>query len=412
MRSQSKRGWIWSRGQTDKDEFTITVRFRVSGQGKRLFGDGFALWLTQDAYHKDGSLHGYTDKFTGFGVIFDTFVNTEPGHVHKDISLVVNDGQQSKASPHGGINDPQASGCDADFRYFEGRDDFNAAQARSAARIHYDSRLKAVTVEVDAKNTGEWVKCIEQVPVALPDGWHKSAHIGLTGTTGQLADNHDVVSLQVIEGNGVAKDPSSTDDAPAMISTGQPRFDNAARTAAISEAAKVKAEMMEFHHELEHHMDRIYDGLKNTIKKLEEAEKKVESRVAGLEARVTAKVAETVDRELSTKVDAKIGEHVGSSVQRRIDDAVTTAKRGMDASLTTAKDLGDRMQRQMDDFRVLANTASGSNWSTLAWVVVVVLGLIIIGGAVYGIMVCARIGDSRRRNILPNFSGGSKDHFL
>jgi mannose-binding lectin 2 len=399
----------------DKDEFTITVRFRVSGQGKRLFGDGFALWVSQDAYHKDGPLHGYVDKFTGFGIIFDTFVNTDPGHVHKDISLVVNDGQQAKAAPHGGVNDPQASGCDADFRYFEGRDDFNAAQARSAARIHYDGKLKAVTVEVDAKNTGEWIKCIEQVPVSLPDGWHSSAHIGLTATTGDLADNHDVVSLQVIEGNGVAKDPSAVDDAPAMISTGQPRFDNAARSAAASEASKVKAEMMELHHELEHHMDRIYDGLQNTIKKLNEAEKKVEARVAELEARVTAKVAATVDKELSTKVDAKIGEHVGSSVQRRIDDAVTSAKQGMDASLNSAKDLGDRMQRQMDDLRTLANSASGSDWSTGAWVGASALGLVVLAAVAYGIVVCVSGGGSgaaRRRSILPSFSGGSKDHFL
>jgi hypothetical protein len=62
---QSKRGWIWSRAALDADEWTATLRFRVSGQGKRLFGDGFALWFTQNRFHTDGALHGFSPKFTG-----------------------------------------------------------------------------------------------------------------------------------------------------------------------------------------------------------------------------------------------------------------------------------------------------------------------------------------------------------
>ena len=64
-RVQSKRGWLWSRSALAADQWTITLRFRVSGQGKRLFGDGFALWVTQHRYHADGPIHGFVDKFTG-----------------------------------------------------------------------------------------------------------------------------------------------------------------------------------------------------------------------------------------------------------------------------------------------------------------------------------------------------------
>ena len=31
--------------------------------------------------------------------------------------------------------------------------------------------------------------------IPLPDNWSRRAHLGLTASTGQLADNHDVVSL-------------------------------------------------------------------------------------------------------------------------------------------------------------------------------------------------------------------------
>jgi hypothetical protein len=38
---QSKKGWLWSeRNWGSMDAWTITLRLRVSGQGKRLFGDG------------------------------------------------------------------------------------------------------------------------------------------------------------------------------------------------------------------------------------------------------------------------------------------------------------------------------------------------------------------------------------
>ena len=38
---QSKKGWLWSaRNWNYLDAWTVTMRLRVSGQGKRLFGDG------------------------------------------------------------------------------------------------------------------------------------------------------------------------------------------------------------------------------------------------------------------------------------------------------------------------------------------------------------------------------------
>lgn len=56
---------MWSRKPLDLNEWTLTLQFRVSGQGKRLFGDGFAVWFTTDPYHRDGPVHGFQDKFLG-----------------------------------------------------------------------------------------------------------------------------------------------------------------------------------------------------------------------------------------------------------------------------------------------------------------------------------------------------------
>ena len=49
---------------------------------------------------------------------------------------------------------------------------------------------------IDARNTGEWTRCAQIEKLDLPQGWLEHAHIGVTATTGQLADNHDVISLQ------------------------------------------------------------------------------------------------------------------------------------------------------------------------------------------------------------------------
>lgn len=115
---QSRKGWLWStRNWAHLDGFTVTLRFRISGQGKKLFGDGLAFWFTTSPVYQSGPVHGFTDMFRGLGIVFDTYVNTGAGaSTHRDVLVISNDGTGSKLAPHGGSNDPNPSGCDADFR--------------------------------------------------------------------------------------------------------------------------------------------------------------------------------------------------------------------------------------------------------------------------------------------------------
>jgi lectin, mannose-binding 2 len=352
-------------------------------------------------------------------VIFDTFVNTEPGHVHKDVSLVWNDGSEAKRSPHGGSTDANVMGCDGDFRFHEGRDDFNPAKDRSAARVYFNMDSSTVSVDIDARNSGEWVRCISEAKLNIGGDWSKIAHLGLTATTGQLADNHDMISLQLSLGDTVTADKSGGGDAPAMISTGQPRFDVAARTAAQSEVAKLKQEMLDMHHELEHHMDKIYDGLQNAVKKLEESERKVEDRVAEIERRLQERIAAHVQDKLEdvvrSKVDDRVDAKVGQAVSRSVNDAVESARRGVESSLLTARELGERMQSQLDDIKSFASSTS-AGWPWWQWLVVV-LGVLAVGVGIFFAFQACGSGKVRHRSGggLPSFGvggGGSKDHFL
>jgi lectin, mannose-binding 2 len=52
-----------------------------------------------------------------------------------------------------------------------------------------------VSVSIDPKNSGEWTDCVNVPNPGLPKNWLKTAYVGVTASTGQLADNHDVISL-------------------------------------------------------------------------------------------------------------------------------------------------------------------------------------------------------------------------
>jgi mannose-binding lectin 2 len=63
----SRKGYIANVKPLSSPIFSTTLRFRVSGQGKKLFGDGFAMWFTTHPGYRDGQVHGFTDMFTGAG---------------------------------------------------------------------------------------------------------------------------------------------------------------------------------------------------------------------------------------------------------------------------------------------------------------------------------------------------------
>ena len=122
----------------------------------------------------------------GFGVIFDTFKNTESLSQHRDVSVIVNDGESSTE-----LMMDKLEGCDASIRYHEDRADFSVESMSRAKVIVTGNRLM---VQIDGKNDGQFKDCAAvDLPFAMD--WAKSAHIGVTASTGQLADNHDVISL-------------------------------------------------------------------------------------------------------------------------------------------------------------------------------------------------------------------------
>lgn len=323
---QSHRGFLWNTEAVPTPDWSATVRFRVSGQGRSLFGDGFAFWFTQDAMHRDGPVHGYTDTYTGFGVLFDTFRNTESGHVHKDVSLLVNDGSGGKTTDEGLVmHDGEPVGCDGDFRFHEGRDDFNIATAKSAAKISY--RGGKVSVELDLRGTGEWIQCVVDEPIPLPDGWSTDAHIGITASTGQLADNHDILSVQVTTDDAVVPEPSIDSGVPevAVSTTGSPKIDQALKESIAAALAPLSEKLVTLNHHVEHALTQVRDNNEHSLKKIKAQEedmlRRIEELEVALQERMNSAVKETVDESLQEQMERRVAtleERVDRTLKKRI----------------------------------------------------------------------------------------------
>lgn len=127
---QSKKGALWSRKAVDSLSISCVLKFRISGQGKTFFGDGLALWIVQNSYYVEGDLHGFQEKFKGIGIIFDTFKNIETVHAHRDVTVLVNDGEKTWA-----MMTEEVQGCNINVRYHAERADFSVEDASKAKVI-------------------------------------------------------------------------------------------------------------------------------------------------------------------------------------------------------------------------------------------------------------------------------------
>lgn len=56
-----------------------------------------------------------------------------------------------------------------------------------------------MVVKIDPQNHGHYVDCLTET-VALPEGWWDNAYIGISATTGDLADNHDLIEVSTMLG--------------------------------------------------------------------------------------------------------------------------------------------------------------------------------------------------------------------
>ncbi|KAK3494559.1 concanavalin A-like lectin/glucanase domain-containing protein [Neurospora hispaniola] len=176
----SQMGNLWSKVPLTATNWEIEVEFKISGKNQ-LYGDGFAMWLTKER-GREGPVFGNQDKFEGLGIFFDTYKNNRPGVVFPYVMAMVGDGRTSYDKDTDGKNQ-ELAGCSA-------RGIRHANVPTKFKLSHFQD--KYLKLELQYKNEGEWLLCFEtNQPPTIPP----VAYLGFTAETGELSDNHDIISI-------------------------------------------------------------------------------------------------------------------------------------------------------------------------------------------------------------------------
>ncbi|KAM8873441.1 lectin, mannose-binding 2-like a [Synchiropus picturatus] len=193
---QSRQGAVWSRLPCHLKDWEMQVHFKIHGQGKKnLNGDGLAIWYTKERMQK-GPVFGNMDNFTGLGVFVDTYPNEEKHleaqkkrytprtqRIFPFVLAMVGNGTISYDHERDG-RPTELGGCNAMIRNLK-HDTF--------LFIRYIRRRLTVMIDIDGQH--EWRDCLDIPGVRLPLGYY----FGATAVTGDLSDNHDIISLKLYQ---------------------------------------------------------------------------------------------------------------------------------------------------------------------------------------------------------------------
>lgn len=151
-----------------------------------------------------GPVFGAAETFTGLGLFFDTYSNHNGPHHHRHpyISAMVSDGETRYDHDTDGTH-TQLAGCEADFR--------NLDHPTRVRVIYVDMVLQVLT---DFTGNNDWKQCFVSKDVYLPAGFH----LAFSAATGDVADNHDIISVRTTQIPGTPSAPGPAQPDPGIDS--------------------------------------------------------------------------------------------------------------------------------------------------------------------------------------------------
>jgi len=181
---RSKQGALWNKMPCRVRNWEVQLNFKVTGTKRDLFGDGFVFWYTKERMEV-GPVFGSRDFFSGLAIIGDTYSNhmARHNHQHPYMSAMVNNGSISYDHDRDGT-DTMLGGCEVKFRNM---------QHETWIAIRYENDRLTLSHDLDDKRA--WAPCFSMDNVKLPTGYY----FGLSATTGDLSDAHDVISIKTYE---------------------------------------------------------------------------------------------------------------------------------------------------------------------------------------------------------------------
>ncbi|ORX92759.1 the carbohydrate recognition domain of complex with Mcfd2, partial [Basidiobolus meristosporus CBS 931.73] len=177
------KGSIWTEEPNPYKEWQVRFSFGITGKGY-TGGNGLAFWYTKDRA-QSGPIYGNRDQWDGLAIFFDT-LDPKTNKYSPYISGVLNDGEL-KLSHIEEKKSKMFAGCLKDFR--------NSKSPVHAKLSYYDN---SISLYIDTTEKGAaYTKCFEVSDVELPPGYY----FGLSASTSELADDHDVFSFDTYEVN-------------------------------------------------------------------------------------------------------------------------------------------------------------------------------------------------------------------
>jgi len=299
-------GFLWSRSPVNSPNFSMVLKFRISGNNQKDYGDFLSLGVLTDPRYLPGNTFLHRSEFTGFFVVIQSNSSKKiTSDSLREISVVANDGSFSETKIL-----EEMKGCSAPLRYYEGRDDFNILKA-SRLRIKYSASNKELEVEMDIRNTGKWRRCttFDLSQLNLSRNWLTTAYVGLLGSTSELTDNHDVLSLKTYDSTEGAEEIEAEEGLDA-----------------------IGDDYIVLIHHMEHELYEVHSQLQKTLNKLFSQEQESEHRIASLESKLGRQVVDKMndrldqlENKVKTNIELAVGqklEYIGMSIGTRFEDGI------------------------------------------------------------------------------------------
>ena len=182
-------------------------------------------------------------------------------------------------------------------------------------KIGYSHKDGMIRVSIDEKNSGKFHTCFVESTHFTQDWW-KTAHIGIAASTGQLADNHDILSVETEDGEGnpdnVAVSESKVvkeleeEETSAFRTMMAKRSINPSMLTAQENAIVRVMEAVDQRRRLDiSKLKRELDeSLNNMIKKLQQSSDISESRIFDIEQTLKRDVQSSINTKLEKRVKA------------------------------------------------------------------------------------------------------------
>lgn len=205
--TQSRSGWLWNDYPLTSQDWEIELEFKCGPEGN-IGGDGFALWALDGSFDPanqdllNGPLFGASERFKGFGVIFDTYDN-DAKRDNPSIFVLQNDGEKFQYNHDNDFENDMVRDdvykCTADIRNSLRPIKVMIRFVENTVHVYidtHDAKAPPKKARYSGKNRhrdGNYRFCLS---VNLgPDTTNGTMHLALTALTGQVADVHDIFAI-------------------------------------------------------------------------------------------------------------------------------------------------------------------------------------------------------------------------